>query len=153
MRAGRSPLPHVGPVSLLNAVVHGSFHRVVWTLSVLCGVSPGPDDAVDVPQWTRRPLAGTAMSGQFWLSRRDGLLPIIFGLVERCCRLGQPVTDHSGCVARREVAVGSEARVIEIEVICSDTIEHRHRVESRHTDIPGLALPSWQEVSAREFHP
>jgi predicted kinase len=55
--------------------------------------------------------------------------------------------------AWRAVAAGVDARVIEIEVACSDSAEHRRRVESRHTDIPGLALPTWQEVSAREYHP
>jgi predicted kinase len=55
--------------------------------------------------------------------------------------------------AWRAVAVGIEAKVIEIEVICSNTTEHRRRVESRHTDIPGLSLPTWQEVAAREYHP
>ena len=55
--------------------------------------------------------------------------------------------------AWRAVAAGSDARVIEIEVVCSDDAEHRRRVESRHTDIPGLSLPTWQEVCEREYHP
>jgi predicted kinase len=73
-------------------------------------------------------------------------------------RLGWPVVADSVNPLRitrdawRAVAVGVDARVIEIEVVCSDSTEHRRRVESRHTDIPGLSPPSWEEVSAREYH-
>lgn len=42
---------------------------------------------------------------------------------------------------------------LEVEVICSDPKEHQRRVESRVTDIPGLKLPTWREVQAREYHP
>jgi predicted kinase len=55
--------------------------------------------------------------------------------------------------AWRAVAASIDARMIEIEVLCSDSTEHRRRVESRHVDIPGLSLPSWQEVCARDYHP
>jgi predicted kinase len=51
-------------------------------------------------------------------------------------------------VARR-VAVGA----IEIEVTCSDLTEHRRRVETRVADIPGLKMPAWADVVAREYHP
>jgi predicted kinase len=51
--------------------------------------------------------------------------------------------------------VGQDAEVdtIEIEVICSDSQEHRSRVETRLPDISGLRLPTWQEVISREYHP
>ncbi len=42
---------------------------------------------------------------------------------------------------------------VEIEVICSDTTEHRSRVESRTADILGHQLPSWREVLDREYEP
>jgi predicted kinase len=51
------------------------------------------------------------------------------------------------------VATRAQAKAIEVEVICSDRAEHRRRVETRETDIPGLKLPKWQEVVAREYHP
>jgi predicted kinase len=51
------------------------------------------------------------------------------------------------------VATRAQAKAIEVEVICSDRAEHRRRVETRVTDIPGLRLPRWQEVVAREYHP
>jgi hypothetical protein len=42
---------------------------------------------------------------------------------------------------------------IEVEVVCSDAVEHRKRIESRKTDISGLMLPTWQDVLDREYHP
>src|SRR6185437_10968091 len=55
--------------------------------------------------------------------------------------------------AWRAVTTDAAARVIEIEVVCSDLAEHRRRVESRQTDIPGLSLPDWQAVLDREYEP
>ena len=51
--------------------------------------------------------------------------------------------------------VGQNAQVetAEIEVICSDSREHRSRVETRLQDISGLRLPTWKEVISREYHP
>ena len=53
------------------------------------------------------------------------------------------------------VEVANKVRVsfIEIEVKCSDSNEHRGRVEARINDIPGLRLPTWDEVVSREYHP
>jgi predicted kinase len=50
--------------------------------------------------------------------------------------------------------VGRRARAItlEIEVICSDSREHRARLESRKSDISGSRVPSWEEVISREYH-
>jgi predicted kinase len=53
----------------------------------------------------------------------------------------------------RRVAAGAAAAAVDIEVICSDGAEHRRRVEARKTDVPGLALPDWAAIEAREFHP
>lgn len=53
----------------------------------------------------------------------------------------------------RETALRSSARLIEIEVICSDLLEHRRRVENRVTDISGLVLPGWDEVKRRHYEP
>ncbi|WP_218355431.1 AAA family ATPase [Alteromonas lipotrueiana] len=41
----------------------------------------------------------------------------------------------------------------EIEIICSNKIEHKERVEKRQTDISNLLLPSWESVTSREYHP
>jgi predicted kinase len=43
--------------------------------------------------------------------------------------------------------------VLEVEVICSDPEEHRRRVETRTTDVPGLTLPAWDAVQRRDYQP
>jgi predicted kinase len=53
----------------------------------------------------------------------------------------------------RETASKNAARLVEIEVICSDAGEHRRRVESRSPDIGGLVLPSWHDVVNRAYEP
>lgn len=52
-----------------------------------------------------------------------------------------------------EVARETNVQLIDVEVICSDEREHRHRVESRSSDIPDLVLPTWEKVKNREYHP
>ena len=54
--------------------------------------------------------------------------------------------------AWRNVAARAGAKSIDVEIICSDINEHRRRIESRKSDIPGHQLPSWAEVMAREYH-
>ena len=53
----------------------------------------------------------------------------------------------------RVVAVETAARLVEIEVVCRDAVEHRRRVETRSVDIDGLRLPTWPEVLDREYEP
>ncbi|WP_433437692.1 AAA family ATPase [Nonomuraea sp. CA-141351] len=55
--------------------------------------------------------------------------------------------------AWREVGVKAGVPVAEVEVVCSDREEHRHRVTSRSIDIPDLRPPTWQEVVDREYEP
>jgi predicted kinase len=52
-----------------------------------------------------------------------------------------------------EVAHSAGARLANVEVRCSDEAEHRRRVETRRTDLEGHALPTWQQVCAREYAP
>jgi predicted kinase len=52
-----------------------------------------------------------------------------------------------------EVASRAQVRAIEIEVVCSDTNEHRHRLETRITDFPRSRPLTWDEVVSREYHP
>lgn len=40
---------------------------------------------------------------------------------------------------------------IEVEVVCSDPIEHRRRVETRSADVLGHSLPTWQNVLDHEY--
>ncbi|KAF0812672.1 Adenylyl-sulfate kinase [Andreprevotia sp. IGB-42] len=51
-----------------------------------------------------------------------------------------------------QVAQDAHAHYINIEVICTDPVEHRHRVETRAGTVPGLTLPTWQDVANREYH-
>jgi predicted kinase len=53
----------------------------------------------------------------------------------------------------RETASRNAARLVEIEVICSDAGEHRRRVESRLADINGLVVPTWRDVVNRTYEP
>ncbi|MDM0075114.1 AAA family ATPase [Variovorax sp. J2P1-59] len=53
--------------------------------------------------------------------------------------------------AWRAVAAGASSGLLEIEVVCSDPVEHRRRVESREADIPGLTLPTWEAVLRHEY--
>ncbi len=48
-------------------------------------------------------------------------------------------------------AATASAQLLNVEVVCSDTDIHRQRVETRKSDIEGLAVPSWKAVSQREF--
>lgn len=52
-------------------------------------------------------------------------------------------------------ATATRARkpLIEVEVICSDPVEHRRRVEQRASEIDGLVLPTWQDVLDRDYAP
>lgn len=51
------------------------------------------------------------------------------------------------------VARGAGSPVLDVEVICSDEAEHRHRVEARTSDIAGFGLPTWQGIMARSYTP
>ena len=58
-------------------------------------------------------------------------------------------------LTRREwerVALDTGAQYVNVEVVCSDAREHRERVETRASTIPGLRLPTWHEVESREYH-
>ena len=57
-------------------------------------------------------------------------------------------------LTRREweqVAREAHARHLNIEIICADAVEHRRRVESREATVPGLRLPTWDEVENRKY--
>jgi len=73
-------------------------------------------------------------------------------------RLGMSVVADS-CnpieLTRREweqVARDAPADYINIEVICSDTSEHRRRAETRVAEVSGLKLPTWSAIENREYH-
>ncbi|KUN83509.1 AAA family ATPase [Streptomyces griseoruber] len=55
--------------------------------------------------------------------------------------------------AWRDAAVRAEVPATEVELVCSDPGEHRHRVTSRSVDIPDLPLPRWQQVVDQDYEP
>jgi predicted kinase len=55
--------------------------------------------------------------------------------------------------AWRSVAMRNIAKLVEVEVICSDQAEHKRRVETREADIAGHKLPTWKDVTSRQYHP
>jgi predicted kinase len=55
--------------------------------------------------------------------------------------------------AWRNVAAASDKPILEVELVCSDEAVHRHRVETRRVNVPGLTLPTWDEVQAHDYEP
>ena len=49
------------------------------------------------------------------------------------------------------VAYDAQKQLVNVEVICSDAVEHRRRIESRKSSVPGLVLPTWDEVIRRRY--
>ena len=96
--------------------------------------------------------AGYLVSGpEGYLAARD--------LAEDNLRIGNTViVDSVNPVAMtrnywHDTAARLTVELVEIEVVCSDTRQHRQQVESRITDIPGLVLPTWQQVLDRDYEP
>lgn len=54
-------------------------------------------------------------------------------------------------MAWRALAEDSGVALLDIQVVCSDQVEHRRRVESRQGDIPGLVPPDWQSVLEHDY--
>nr|WP_297992015.1 AAA family ATPase [uncultured Actinomyces sp.] len=52
-----------------------------------------------------------------------------------------------------ETASAVDARFLTVELICSDAAEHRRRARQRAGDIEGLELPTWQEITHRDYAP
>ncbi len=52
-----------------------------------------------------------------------------------------------------EIAERAAVALIDVQVICSDAMEHRRRIESRTPDIPGLIPPDWQSVLHHDYQP
>jgi predicted kinase len=51
----------------------------------------------------------------------------------------------------QDVALKARAQYVNIEIVCSDPVEHRRRIESREASVEGLRLPTWQEVENRDY--
>lgn len=82
---------------------------------------------------------------------------VAYGVAEDNLKLGRTViadTVNPISVTReawRQVAQRASVPSIEVEIVCSDRIEHRRRVETREADIEGLVNPTWDEVVTRNY--
>jgi predicted kinase len=55
--------------------------------------------------------------------------------------------------AWRDVARTAGVAFLEVEVVCSDPVEHERRATTRVSDIPDLPLPAWSAIVSREYEP
>jgi predicted kinase len=84
---------------------------------------------------------------------------VAYAVAEDNLRIGRTVIADSVNPLRvtreawRAVAKRAGVEAVEIEIECSDVDEHRRRVETRCADIPGLVLPTWEQVAGREYDP
>lgn len=91
------------------------------------------------------------------VSVEDAGYRVGYAMAEDNLRLGRTVVADSvnplslTREAWRGVAARASMPAIDVEVVCSDTAVHRHRVETRAADVPGLRLPTWDEVAGREY--
>jgi predicted kinase len=56
-------------------------------------------------------------------------------------------------MAWRATADRAKSFLFDIEVICSDLMEHQRRVEARTSEIPGLTPPTWLSVQQHKYEP
>lgn len=131
-------LPGTGKTTIARALTRrlGAFHLRIDTIEQAIRVTSGADDSVG-PQGY---VVAYALAG-------DNL------------RLGATVV--ADCVnpvgatreAWRATALRAGVPLVEVEVVCSDPVEHRRRVETRHSDIAGHRPPSWAAVMGRTYEP
>lgn len=132
-------LPGVGKTSIARLAAHklGAIHLRIDTIEqaiIDCGVVPS-DDMGPVGYVVANRIA------------TDNL------------RLGHLVIGDSvnpielSRAAWRESAKLAGKPFMQIELVCSDRDQHRHRVETRKCDIENLEMPDWQKVCDREYHP
>jgi predicted kinase len=82
---------------------------------------------------------------------------VAYAVAEDCLRQGHTVVAESVnpiAITRsawRDVADTAGVDHIEVEVVCSDPVEHERRATTRTVDIPDLRLPTWQDIQGREY--
>jgi len=96
-------------------------------------------------------------SGALWQPINEAGYRVGYAVAEDNLRVGRTVIVDSVnplAVTRDAwLAVANRMHVsaIEIEITCSDSAEHRQRVETRVSDIAGLRPPTWPEVVTRDY--
>lgn len=53
----------------------------------------------------------------------------------------------------RDAADRADAELVRFECVVPDPREHRRRVEERSSGIPGLVVPTWRDVTTRDYAP
>jgi predicted kinase len=105
---------------------------------------------IDTIEQALRDLCGVAVEGEgYRLAYRIAADNLRLGLsvvADSCNPIGLTRLEW------QEVGADQGAACVNIEVVCSDPIEHRDRVESRSSSVPNLVLPTWEQVQAREYH-
>ncbi|MCS7464924.1 AAA family ATPase [Paenibacillus doosanensis] len=91
-----------------------------------------------------------------WVEGPAGYI-VCYGIAAQNLRLGLDVIAdtvnpvHETRQAWRSVAESLDIPFMDIEVVCSDEREHKHRIDTRTADIPGFVLPTWEEVKSRQY--
>jgi predicted kinase len=143
-----SGLPGVGKTTIARELARriGAMHLRIDSI----------EDAIrsaDVPQ--QGPVDNVRNVG----SVGDAGYQVAYALAEDNLRLGLTViADAVNAIqvtrdAWRDVAARANAAVLEVEIRSSDLAEHRLRVEARSSDIKGFPLPTWKDVTTREYAP
>jgi predicted kinase len=92
-------------------------------------------------------------------SLNDAGYRVAYAVAEDNLRLGKDVIGDSvnpwGLTrnAWRDAGLRAGAHVFEIETVGSDPKEHRRRIETRVSEVPGLVVPDWAAVTGRDYHP
>jgi predicted kinase len=80
-----------------------------------------------------------------------------YRIVEDNLKIGHNVVADS-CnpisLTRKEwenIAMRNNCKYINIEIMCSNENEHKKRIETRGNEIEGLKLPTWEEITKREY--
>jgi predicted kinase len=82
---------------------------------------------------------------------------VAYWIAEENLRLGHVVVADSVNplqIARESwslVARNADAPLVEVEVLCSDLVEHRRRIENRAPDLDGSPPLTWERVCQREY--
>jgi predicted kinase len=82
-----------------------------------------------------------------------------YGIAEGNLRLGIAVVADSvnplpeTRTAWRQTAMAAGAPLVNVEVVCSDQVEHQRRATTRQSDVPGLAVPTWPAILQRDYRP
>lgn len=110
-------------------------------------------------QWLRIDSIEQTLKDKGLLDFYDAGYQVAFALARDNLKLGLSVVADSSNpieesrIAWRDVACSANCSYQEIEVICSDSREHQHRIETRKPEVENLKLPNWQDVTTRHYQP